>query len=87
MMRFINLKSALKSRQAIVVRLWRSTLRQQLLKLTLVKSLLAIASKPVIQMLKSGLSALVLAMFVDLADAPGELHDYWSGKCRSRSNQ
>ena len=28
-MRFMNLQCALKSRQAIVVRLWRSTLRQQ----------------------------------------------------------
>ena len=34
-------------------------------KLTQVKSLLAIASKSIIQMLKSGLSALALAMSVD----------------------
>jgi hypothetical protein len=37
--------------------------------------LLAIASKPVTQTLKSGLSALVPAMFVDSADARRELHD------------
>ena len=36
----------------------------KLFKLTQVKSLLAIASKCIIQMLKSGLSALVLAMSV-----------------------
>jgi hypothetical protein len=43
-----------------------------------VKSLLAIASKPVVQMLKFGLSALAIAMSVDLVGAAGELHDCWS---------
>lgn len=40
------------------------------------KLLLAIALKLVNQTLKSGLSVLVLAMFVDSADALRDPHDY-----------
>jgi len=61
-----------------MAKLWRSTLKPETLRLMQVKSLLAIALKPVTQMLKPGLSALALAMFVDSADARRDLHDRWN---------
>jgi hypothetical protein len=51
------------------------------LRLIRVKLLLAIASKLVTLTLKSGLSVLVPAMFVDLADARRELYDYRNCQC------
>ncbi len=53
-----------------------TTSKPETLKLMPVKLLLAIASKPVTQTLKSGLSALVPAMFVDLADAQRKPYDH-----------
>ena len=53
-----------------------TTSKPETLKLMRVKSLPAIASKPVTQTLKSGLSALVPVMFVDLADARREPYNH-----------
>jgi len=53
------------------------TSKPEILKSIRAKLLSAIALKPVTPMPKSGLFALVLVMFVVLADAPKELHDYW----------
>ena len=59
-----------------MARLWRSTLKLEILKLLRVKLLPAIALKLVTPMPKFGLFALVLVMFVVSADIPGDLHDY-----------
>jgi hypothetical protein len=75
-MKFMSLRCAHGSKQAIMARLSRSISKLETLKLMQVKLPLAIASKPFTQTLKSGLSALVLAMFVDSGDAPREPHDY-----------
>ncbi|WP_445263843.1 DUF433 domain-containing protein [Scytonema millei] len=71
----MSLKCAPKLKKAIVARLWRSISKSEILKSIRAKSLLAIALKRVIQMLKFGLFALALDTFVDSADVLRELHD------------
>lgn len=71
----MSLKCVPKLKKAIVARLWRPISKSEILKSIRAKSLLAIALKRVIQMLKFGLFALALDTFVDSADVLRELHD------------
>jgi hypothetical protein len=64
-----------------MARLWRLILKLETLKLMLVKSLLVIALRPAIPLLKSGWFVLVLAMYEDLVDALADLRDYRSREC------
>jgi hypothetical protein len=64
-----------------MARLWRLILKLETLKLMLVKSLLVIALRLAILLLKSGWFVVVLAMFEDLVDALGDLRDDRSREC------
>jgi len=80
-MRLMRLRCVAKSSQAIMARLWRLIWKLETLKLMLVKSLLVIALRLAILLLKSGWFVVVLAMFEDLVDALGDLHDDRSREC------
>ena len=72
----MSLRYALKSKNAIMEKLWRLISKPEHLKSMPVKLPLVIALRLVIQRLKFGWFALVLDMYVDLVNAQREQYDY-----------